>query len=109
MKDLHQLRNSAKILRSEQERDAICLVSRLTDREVEVLRLIGYGLERNEIARLLGITPLTVKHHMYKLRMKLQLETRGAEVRLALKCGISSLWHEHAIYNRAGITLGDRK
>lgn len=50
--------------------------SRLTPREVQVLRHIAYGLSNDEIARSLGIALDTVKDHVQKMLLKLKATDR---------------------------------
>jgi two-component system nitrate/nitrite response regulator NarL len=57
-------------------RDAPAL-ERLTGREREILELIAEGLSNKEIARRLGVRPLTVKNHVHNLLQKLEVRRRG--------------------------------
>jgi DNA-binding NarL/FixJ family response regulator len=50
-------------------------VERLTDRELEIFRLIGKGVSPAEIARQLHISPHTIDSHREKMRHKLGVET----------------------------------
>ena len=52
------------------------LVEPLTNRELEVLRLIHLGMSNNEIARELFLTVSTVKTHMNHILRKLDVESR---------------------------------
>ena len=49
---------------------------RLTDRELEVLRLVAKGLSNKEIAGELFISENTVKNHVRNILEKLQLHSR---------------------------------
>jgi DNA-binding CsgD family transcriptional regulator len=51
--------------------------SRLSEREGEVLRLILSGLSSKEIARLLGISPETIKVFRKRIHTKLGLASSG--------------------------------
>jgi two-component system nitrate/nitrite response regulator NarL len=49
----------------------------LSERESEILALVGQGRGNKEIARQLAISPATVKNHMHNLLQKLQVSRRG--------------------------------
>lgn len=63
----------------------------LTDREVEVLRLVAKGLRNKEIARVIGRAEGTVKVHVKNIHEKLGVEDRTEAVTLALQRGIIHL------------------
>jgi DNA-binding NarL/FixJ family response regulator len=52
-----------------------CSVERLTDRELEILKLIGEGRRNKEIAGLLNLSPKTVDVHRCHIREKLGLSS----------------------------------
>ena len=58
---------------------------RLTERELEVLRLVAQGLNNREIARQLFISENTVKNHVRNLLEKLQLHSRMEAVLYAVR------------------------
>jgi DNA-binding NarL/FixJ family response regulator len=60
-------------------------VGNLTDREFEVLRLIGEGKEGHEIAQALHLSLKTVHCHRAKIRQKLGLKTGAAIVHFAAR------------------------
>lgn len=60
----------------------------LTDRQVEVLRLLAAGAANKQIARLLGISPYTVKTHVAQLLMVLGASNRTQAVDLARRKGL---------------------
>jgi two-component system response regulator NreC len=60
----------------------------LTDREVEVLRLIALGHTNNEIAGQLYLSVRTVESHRAHIQQKLRLSTRAELVRYALDKGL---------------------
>lgn len=57
----------------------------LTDRECEVLHLIGEGQTNTEIGRSLGISPKTVDKHRANIMEKLHVTTRAALIRYAIE------------------------
>jgi DNA-binding NarL/FixJ family response regulator len=58
---------------------------KLTDRELEVLRLVARGLNNREVAKELFISENTVKNHVRNILEKLQLHSRMEAVMYAMK------------------------
>jgi DNA-binding NarL/FixJ family response regulator len=58
---------------------------RLTDRELEVLKLVAQGLNNREIAKRLFISENTVKNHVRNILEKLQLHSRMEAVMYAVR------------------------
>jgi two-component system, NarL family, response regulator LiaR len=63
----------------------------LTERETEVLRLIGRGKSNKEIATQLYIGETTVKSHVSNILMKLGVPSRTQAALFALRTGLVSL------------------
>lgn len=61
---------------------------RLTERELEVLKLLGTGASNREIARELFVTEATVKTHLVHLFTKLGVESRAKAVTQARETGL---------------------
>jgi DNA-binding NarL/FixJ family response regulator len=60
----------------------------LSEREIEVLKLIANGKDNADIARNLFISPKTVKNHISNILMKLQIENRIQAAVYAVRSGI---------------------
>jgi len=62
--------------------------SELSEREIEVLKLIANGKDNAVIAGDLHISPKTVKNHISNILMKLQIENRIQAAVYAVRSGI---------------------
>jgi DNA-binding NarL/FixJ family response regulator len=60
----------------------------LTDREVEVLRLVARGLSNVELGEHLYVTPATVKTHVSRLLLKLGARDRAQLIIIAYESGL---------------------
>jgi DNA-binding NarL/FixJ family response regulator len=60
-------------------------VDRLSDRELEILELIGKGKDVREIAKLLHLSPKTVETHRSHIKDKLDLKNSREVARFALQ------------------------
>jgi len=60
----------------------------LTDREVDVLRLLGAGLRNADIAAHLVISTRTVDHHVSAILKKLHARSRGEAVSAGIRLGL---------------------
>jgi DNA-binding NarL/FixJ family response regulator len=61
----------------------------LSAREIEVLRLIGKGLSRNEIATELSRSAKTIDGHQERIMKKLHIESRADLMRFAIREGLA--------------------
>jgi len=73
---------------SSSQRDADMIRSELSDREIEVLKLIANGKDNAMIAGELHISPKTVKNHISNILMKLQIENRIQAAVYAVRSGL---------------------
>jgi len=62
----------------------------LSDREVEVLRLMTQGLSNREIARRLYISPRTAEHHVQHIYTKIGVTSRASAALFAMEHGLIS-------------------
>ncbi|MEV6025631.1 response regulator transcription factor [Streptomyces sp. NPDC052036] len=67
---------------------AMASLSALTEREREVMALVGIGLSNDEIARRLVVSPLTAKTHVSRTMVKLGARDRAQLVVLAYESGL---------------------
>ena len=84
---------AAKVLQrlraqSSNEDAAATIRAELSDREIEVLKLIANGKDNAQIARELFISPKTVKNHISNILMKLQIDNRIQAAVYAVRSGI---------------------
>jgi DNA-binding NarL/FixJ family response regulator len=68
---------------------AEALVARLSDRELQVLKLIANGKDNAEIARELFISAKTVKNHISNILLKLSIENRIQAAVYAVRSGLA--------------------
>lgn len=61
---------------------------KLTEREIEVLRLLAEGSANREIARALFVTEATVKSHLAHIFTKLDVDSRSRAVHVARETGL---------------------
>ncbi|MCK7628147.1 response regulator transcription factor [Streptomyces sp. RS10V-4] len=73
--------------RSKEPAPAAALTA-LTEREREVMALVGIGLSNDEIARRLVVSPLTAKTHVSRAMVKLGARDRAQLVVLAYESGL---------------------
>ena len=60
----------------------------LTDREHDVLVMIGRGKTPSAVANELGVSPSTVSTHIHRIKTKLGLESVGQLVQYAVRAGL---------------------
>lgn len=63
----------------------------LTDREVDVLRLLALGLSNKQVARRLTLSPKTVGRHVEHIYAKLGVSTRPGATLFAMEHGLTSM------------------
>jgi len=82
-RDLEKARGAASVSTTPNAPDAP-----LTQREMEVLRLIAKGLSEREVADKLFISPHTAHRHLSNIRLKLNVTTQAAAVAHAARIGL---------------------
>jgi DNA-binding NarL/FixJ family response regulator len=76
---------AAMAKRDEEDRSEDLSAPRLTDREMEVLRLVARGMNNRDIAKDLFISENTVKNHVRNILEKLQIHSRMEAVMVAVR------------------------
>jgi len=76
----------------------------LTDREMDVLRLLARGYSNKEMARLLYVGDATVKTHVRNILTKLGVSSRTQATLYALRAGLATL--EDPVQNAASPVIG---
>jgi DNA-binding NarL/FixJ family response regulator len=59
-------------------------VDTLTDRQIEILQLIGKGMNTREIAKYLHVSPKTIAAHQFNLKQRLKLSSVRELIRYAV-------------------------
>ncbi len=72
----------------------------LTERELEVLKLVAKGLQNDEIAERLVITDATVRTHVSNIMGKLQVASRTQAALYALRTGLTTLEEDREVQHQ---------
>jgi len=75
---------------SEKDKDAVDL-DILSQRERQVLELVGEGLNNHDIGKKLGLSPKTIARHRERIMKKLNMHSRTELVKFAIRTGLISL------------------
>jgi DNA-binding NarL/FixJ family response regulator len=75
----------------DQEDPELARIASLSDREREVISLIGKGLKNKEIATRLSISEITVRHHLSSIYSKLNVSDRLELTIYAYRNGLADL------------------
>jgi two-component system response regulator NreC len=75
---------------SEKDKNAIGL-DILSERERQVLELVGEGLNNQAIGMKLGLSPKTIARHRERIMKKLNMHSRTEMVKFAIRTGLISL------------------
>ena len=82
------MRRQPRATRAIADAPGICPENPLTERELEVIRLLARRLTNNEIGEELFISPITVKNHIAHITEKLGVSGRRAAVERAGELGL---------------------
>ena len=77
-----------RLIERSRERSTVSAGFGLTQREPEVLQLLGSGMRAYEIATELGISPKTVSNHIQSIFRKLNVHSRAQAVARAYEHGL---------------------
>jgi two-component system response regulator NreC len=92
LEDYQQLAKGAMLRSPEEtnEKDTIGL-DILSERERQVLELVGEGLNNHDIGKKLGLSPKTIARHRERIMKKLNMHSRTELVKFAIRTGLISL------------------
>lgn len=85
------LTNLSRLRMGEPEDPEAARISSLTDRERQVIRLIGAGLKNKDVAGRLSISEVTVRHHLTSVYSKLGVADRLELTIYAYRNGLAEL------------------
>jgi DNA-binding NarL/FixJ family response regulator len=88
---LARTQKKTKVKRNEPDAPPKSKLDSLTPRERQILRLIGRGMSRTEIAEALHRSPKTIDVHRASIMEKLKINDRVELVRFALREGLAEL------------------
>ena len=60
----------------------------MSPRKLEILNLVAKGFSNKEIAKIVGVAPVTVKDHVAKIFQSLGASTRTEAVSVAINLGL---------------------
>lgn len=83
--------NGSRRAESNTSTDLPASVDQLTAREIAILRLIGKGLSRVEIAKEFSRSPKTIDGHQERMMKKLAIDSRSGLIRFAIREGLASI------------------
>ncbi len=92
LEDYQQLAKGITLptLEETNEKDTIGL-DILSERERQVLELVGEGLNNHDIGKKLGLSPKTIARHRERIMKKLNMHSRTELVKFAIRTGLISL------------------
>jgi len=77
----------ASFLKSREETDKVTSDSELSQRQIEVLKLVADGLSYKEVGARLNLSPRTIKYHMAEILGRLHLDNRAQVLAYAGQMG----------------------
>jgi DNA-binding NarL/FixJ family response regulator len=72
-------------------------LSRLTSRQIQVMRLVASGYRTNEVAQALKLSAKTVESHRHQLMRKLGIDRTACLIRYAIRVGFAPVTSQTAI------------
>jgi two-component system response regulator NreC len=94
LEDYQQLAKTVTLVGEDEEnekgKDTVTLEI-LSERERQVLELVGAGLNNHDIGKNLGLSPKTIARHRERIMKKLNIHSRTELVKFAIRTGLISL------------------
>lgn len=91
LKDLYPNTNKVHFIRSNASRDFLVSQRRLTDKEVEVLKLFCQGKTRKETAHLFNVSSRTIRFHLDNIHKKTNTSNKADLILYAVRNGYISV------------------
>jgi two-component system response regulator NreC len=88
LEDYQRLARQAPHESLEEEGNGIVGLEILSERERQVLELVGEGLNNHQIGERLGLSPKTIARHRERIMHKLNMHSRTELVRFAIRSGL---------------------
>ncbi len=85
---LREFTHLAKEGKTDEQKSGKEISEKLTERQVEVLRLVSSGLTYKEVGRMLALSEVTIRYHMGEIMHLLHLKNRSQVVAYAGKLGL---------------------
>lgn len=73
----NRMQRLARRLKTEAQVERLCLKYKISEREVEIIKLLLRGYNRSKVADKLFISELTVRNHIYSIYKKLGIKNRA--------------------------------
>jgi two-component system response regulator NreC len=90
LEDYQQLAKTVTLPTHEEDKHAVTL-DILSERERQVLELVGEGLNNHDIGKNLALSPKTIARHRERIMKKLNFHSRTELVKFAIRTGLISL------------------
>jgi two-component system response regulator NreC len=88
LEDYQRLAHDAALVKPQEASESIVGLETLSQRERQVLELVGQGLNNQKIGAQLGLSPKTIARHRERIMRKLNMHSRTELVKFAIRTGL---------------------